>query len=423
MKNKFFRMLLVVIIVLVMSIPVMADSVDPKFDAHEAYSRLHFTDNEMDFNLALILGAAGNGGCEIGEAFYTASRIKEGDAVSWQDEWSKMAARVSARGDMSLAGGHTVSAREQYLRSSYYYRAALISMLPSDKLFLQTAAKSREMMKKAGQLMSPPLEYAEIPFENTTLPVYFRQADSSDAPCKTLIMIGGGETYAEDLVFYIMKQAHERGYNFMTVDLPGQGVLPIEGKVFRPDMEVPMSKVLDYALNRPEVDHSKLAMYGISGGGGFVPRAAMYDSRIKAVIMNSAVVDAGKLFAAMPVAAVTPEVMETWPDFKQNITRAIAWRWGVDMNNISGLVAANKEFTFDPRKVMCPALILVGEGEYSNNQEVRRQQKECLDNLPNLNKKLVVTPADEGASNHCITENRSVMAAVVLDWLDEVFEN
>ena len=87
-------------------------------------------------------------------------------------------------------------------------------------------------------------------------------------------MIGGGETFAEDLFFYIAPQAYERGYNFMTVDLPGQGLLPLEGKTFRPDMQVPLKAVVDYALGRPEVDPQRLAVYGYSGGGGFAPQAA-----------------------------------------------------------------------------------------------------------------------------------------------------
>jgi hypothetical protein len=35
----------------------------------------------------------------------------------------------------------------------------------------------------------------------------------------------------------------------------------------------------------------------------------------------------------------------------------------------------------------------------------------------------VVTPAEEGASNHCITENRSIMSQVVFDFFDEVFDS
>lgn len=398
----------------------MSASDENTFDCHEPYVQMHFADTEMDFAFALILGATMNHGCEIGEAFYTVNNIKEGDAASWQDEWIKTALRVETRGEQSLARGHVVSAREQFMRASYYYRAALISMMPDDPRFKKTALKSRSLLKKAGKLLDPPLEYFEIPFENTVLPGYFRKAGKGNAPRKTLIMIGGGETFAEDLVFYIASQAYDRGYNFLTVDLPGQGLLPLEGKFFRENVEVPMKAVVDYALSRPEVDPERLAMYGISGGGEFVPKSAMHDKRIKAIAMNSAVVDAHRLFASMPVATATEDVVKTWSTFKQNTVRAITWRWGVKMNNIPGLVAANKGFEFDPTKVLCPALALVGEGEYSDG-EVKRQQKECMEKLPNPKKKFVVTPANEGASNHCITENRSVMSQVVFDWLDEVF--
>lgn len=394
---------------------------EKKFDAHHAFTRLHFADQEMEFAFALILGATMNQGCEIGEAFYVASRIKEGDAASWQKEWIAMARRVEDRGKRSLGGGHLVSARGQFQRASYYYRAALISMMPDDPRFRQTAMKSRNLLKKAGSLFDPPLEYIEISFEGTVLPGYFRKAPAGRGPARTLIMLGGGETFAEDLVFYIARQAHERGYNFLTVDLPGQGLLPLEGKYFRADVEVPIKAVVDYALSRPEVDPKRLAAYGISGGGGFVPKAAMHDQRIKAIVMNSAVVDAHLLFAGMPVATATAEVVKTWSSFKRNTVECIAWRWGVDKDNIPGLVAANQDFLFDPAKVSCPALILVGAGEYTN-QEVKRQQQECLAKLPNPQKRFVVTPADEGASNHCITENRSVMSQVVFDWLDEVFK-
>jgi len=394
---------------------------EKEFDAHEAFARLHFEDQEMEFAFALILGATMNHGCEVGEAFYTAANITEGDAGSWQEEWIKMGKRVEARGEESLAAGHSASAREQFQRASYYYRAALISMLPDDLRFKTIAMKSRSLLKKAGQLFDPPLEYFEIPFEDTVLPGYFRKAPKGRKPARTLIMSGGGETFAEDLVFYIAPQAYERGYNFLTVDLPGQGLLPLEGKTFRPDMYVPVKAVVDYALSRPEVDPDKLAAYGISGGGGFVPQTAMHDDRLKAIVMNSAVVDAHPLFASMPVATATVDVVTTWSSFKQNTVKAITWRWGVDMDNIPGLVEANKGFEFDPAKVACPALILVGEGEY-RSEEVRRQQKEAIDKLPNPQKKFVVTPAGEGASNHCITENRSLMSQVVFDWLDTVFK-
>ena len=211
-------------------------SQEPKqvFDAHEAYVRYHFKDPDMDFTFgSLVLGATVNHGCEIGEAFRTAANIKDGDAASWQAEWAKTARLAAARGEQSLAGGHRVSARDQFQRASYYYRVALLAMLPADPRLKEYARESRSLLKKAGALFEPPLEYFEIPFEGTVLPGFFRKAAAGTKPVQTLIMIGGGETFAEDLFFYIAPQTYDRGYNFMTVDLPGQGLLPLEGKFFR----------------------------------------------------------------------------------------------------------------------------------------------------------------------------------------------
>lgn len=59
---------------------------DEQFDAHAVCTRIHFKDSEMDFALALILGATMNHGCEIGEVFYAVDNIKEGNASSWQQE-------------------------------------------------------------------------------------------------------------------------------------------------------------------------------------------------------------------------------------------------------------------------------------------------------------------------------------------------
>jgi hypothetical protein len=129
-------------------------------DPHAPHVSFHFQDKEMDFAFgSLILGATGNGGCEIGEAFATAARIKDGDASSWQAEWLKTAQMAEERGNTSLAGGHKVSARQQFLRASYAFRAALVSMLPDDPRLTDTARRSRTLILRAGQLMEPKLEY------------------------------------------------------------------------------------------------------------------------------------------------------------------------------------------------------------------------------------------------------------------------
>jgi len=67
------------------------------FDAHATAFSYFFDDGDMDFHFGnLVLGSTVNHGAEIGEAFYAASRIKDGDAAGWQDEWYKLARRVEA---------------------------------------------------------------------------------------------------------------------------------------------------------------------------------------------------------------------------------------------------------------------------------------------------------------------------------------
>jgi pimeloyl-ACP methyl ester carboxylesterase len=276
-----------------------------------------------------------------------------------------MAVRKEAR---AAAAGSAISARNELLKASYYYRAALMSMLPDENpKFPILAWKSRLCFQKAAKLFNPPIAYIEIPYKDpelpgaTVLPVYFMRVDNSGEKRKTLIMIGGGETFAEDLFFYIAPAAIERGYNFLTVDLPGQGMLPASGYFFKPNTEAPMKPVLDFACKHPDVDTSRLAVYGISNGGYFVPRTAVYDKRIKAVVVCSAIIDNYKMFKEMPFATATEEEIKNWPKFKHDVIAAVAWRFGTD---IKGQVEANKYFQLDPGKIYCPFLDLVASGEY-----------------------------------------------------------
>ena len=390
-----------------------------EYDAHRLYVKLHFDDVEMDFVLQWVLGSTVFGGCEIGEAFHTVGNIKNGDPKSWQEGWAKLARQVEQRGQWALSAGHRVSARESFLKASNYYRTAVVSVMPDDPNMKLWGDKCRQTFRQACKLFDPPIEVFEVPFEGTTLPGYFQKVDSSGKKRKTLVMIGGAETFVEELYFYIAPAAIKRGYNFLSADIPGQGMLPMEGQFYRADSDVPIKALLDYALARYEIDPERLAMYGISGGGYFVPKTAIVDSRIKACAVNSAVSDMEAQFANMPNAKATPEELKKWGKFKECTAGVVSWRFGLEPTDIKGLPKAAKGFTFDPRQVKCPMLIMCGEGEYAN-EEVKKQANQCLKMLPNPKKKLMITRVEQGASSHCIGGNRSLMSEVLFDWLDEV---
>lgn len=122
-----------------------------------------------------------------------------------------------------------------------------------------------------------------------------------------------------------------------------------------------------------------------------------------------------------PMATTTAERLETSTAFHGNKVKLVAWRWGVPMDDVPGLAAANKGFTFEPAKVKVPALSVIGEDEH-HNPETWRQQAVCMEELAIPTRSWLVTPLNEGAANHVLMENRRLMAQVVFDWLDDVFK-
>ncbi len=394
-----------------------------KMNYHRPYHRMYFAANDMDFVFQWMMGSAVHGGAGIGESFHTASLIRDGDPDSWGREWTALAERVRARAEGMARAGHTVSARETFLRAAIYYRVVLTSMLPTHPQFRPVTAAMRECFRAGSAMLEPPVGKFEVPFEGTVLPGYFQKAAAGDAPRPTLLMIGGAETFAEDLYFFIAPAAIKRGWNFATVDLPGQGDTPFQGLSFRSDTEVPMKPVVDALLARPDVDPRRLAAYGISAGGYFVPRAAAFEKRIRACIANSMLFDFYEQWDKSNIRRVKGvyKRIATWKaPFVMRMGQLMAWRWGVDMDRLYDLPEKNRAFVFDPARVECPALILIGEGEYQN-PVIRSQQERAMAALPDPRKKFVIGPIDEGAGAHCLGENVSLMSAFVFDWLEEIF--
>jgi alpha-beta hydrolase superfamily lysophospholipase len=279
-------------------------------------------------------------------------------------------------------------------------------------------------------LFDPPIDLIGIPFEDKQLPAYFFTPDVINRKRKTLIMIGGGDTFVEDLYYYICPAGLRRDYNILIVDLPGQGSLPFDGLPMRAAAEEPMKAVVDYILSRPEVDPSRLAAFGISGGGYLVPRAVTREKRIQACIACSVILDFHQHFARLTqiekIARLEGSMLfKIFLKVQQRKTAAAfrlidtyLWRWGVE--NVAGFMDVLRKFTFDPADITCPILIVVGESEYQWPWS-RYCQEHALERVNAERKIMVITPENEGAEGHAIGTNLSLISQVVFDWLDEVF--
>jgi dipeptidyl aminopeptidase/acylaminoacyl peptidase len=164
--------------------------------------------------------------------------------------------------DEALSKGHRVTARDRYLRAFANERAALFQLSPlkyPDR-YRKHRLSSQERFRKAISLFNQPVEVLEIPFKGKKIPGYFMKPDNSNAKRPTLITLGGGDSVCEDICLLFGLNDQDRGYNIISVDLPGMGSTALDGMLMTPRLEKAMSAVIDHILERPDVDPERLAV-------------------------------------------------------------------------------------------------------------------------------------------------------------------
>ena len=391
-----------------------------------------FQTGELDFQLMRSLGAASYGGGAPGEIFATRAAVAGDDPYAWRTEMAAMAKRVRQNGRDALGRGHRVSARDHFLRASMYFRAAEYFADPFGTEALPWGLASRDAFRSAAELMTDRIEPIEVPFEGKMLPGYFMAPAAGADRGKSIVILTGFDGTAEELYFETAAAALERRYNVFIAEGPGQvGCMRAHPELkFRPDYEKPIGAMLDAALARPEVAAERLAVYGISFGGYFTTRAGEHDPRIRALILNSPIID---LFAYMagfvpPQMANNPPPItladvdnipdEEFPRAAKLSFKSSCRRFGVD--SFAAWMARLKDFSAVSRlgEIRCPTLALVGAGE---GAEAMAQFERYAAAVSGSVTKRIFS-AEEGADMHCQMGNLPLSNAAVYDWLDEVFQ-
>ncbi len=377
-----------------------------------------FKDVHMDLNIVHLLWQQSGGGSDAAEIWAATSRMKKRDRDSWNREFKALGERIEAMARESLVGGHRVSARETFFRASSYFGTA--------------GCRDQQVrcFRAAGEMEDPPLEPVKIPFEGTHLPGYFAKAADGDEERKTLIVIGGGDTILEDLYFIAGPAGRARGYNVFVVEMPGQGATVRDGLVMRPDTEVPMKAIVDYALERPDVHPEKLAAMGLSWGGYMVPRAACFEKRLNAIVANSFIPDGHiwmteispfGLIARLEGTILFPLIKLLLGSSMMPRLESIQQKWGA--RNMKHFVELSRNFYLDPRLIECPTLLLDGETENTYSKGVEMLQQVAMEAISHTKKERITGPREVGADGHCLVANTNFMNRVTFDWLDGLFED
>ena len=389
-----------------------------------------FTSN-FDYQLvrAMCAGAYGDGGA-VGECFSTARRVVDGDIESWTVAWSDTAERVEAIAEDCVAAGHTVSAREAFLRASMYWNTAFFYLEHSDPRQLEMYTRHRSCFIQAAALFDVPIEPVSFPYENgKTLPGYFLRAAADGRPRPTVMILGGGDTTCEELFYWGGGAAAvRRGYNAFLWEGPGQvGAYALDPELtYRPDWEVPTRYAVDYVLSRGDVDAERLALTGHSFGGYFAPRAAAYEKRITAVIANSLSPELKPILMLM--ANLDPDVpygedLEDKADLSNPLTKMFATtfkdRCGMAGQSLAAFCDNLGTYSLAGLEdhITCPLLNMGGEGEGSRMVDAGREFYQKL-TCPKAER---IFRSAEGGEAHCQMNNPSLKHQVEFDWLAEIF--
>lgn len=419
------KSLLSILTFLILPLQTFATETPPNW-----YQNFLFKNDAFTFEFIRTLGYSCSGAADIGECVSTALKIEDGNIYQWRDEWLQTADRLHKLALRMEEQGATLSAQEALHRASNYYRTAGFFLdSPEDrKQSIEIWEKSVRCFEKS-IATSEEISKISIPYEETTLPGYFLKSRAKNAPL--LIVHTGFDGTKEELYFGVGIAAHQRGYHVLIFEGPGQGeVLRKQGIPFRYDWEKVVTPVVDYALTIPEVNPKKICLLGISMGGYLAARAAAFEPRLAACILNGGIYD----FSA-PLIKTLPEdvlkLLDQNPEqfniiIKEEMPKNISAYWFYNNGMWTFGVTSPAEFMNQLKrynlkeivqKIECPTLVLDSEADYF----LKGQPQEVYDKL-RAPKTLLKFSAETTAQAHCQMGALSISNEEVFAWLGKIVQ-
>jgi pimeloyl-ACP methyl ester carboxylesterase len=260
------------------------------------------------------------------------------------------------------------------------------------------------------------------------LPGYLFLVDDSGVARPTVVYTNGYDSTAEESWFAIAAAALERGYNVLAYDGPGQGaVIREHGLVFRPDWEAVLTPVLDYCEGRAEIDSHAIALFGYSMGSYLVARAAAFDHRPAALILDDGIFDFHQAYVKALPGWVMRRIRNGKDGLANRLMRVITAlrtqaRWG--LNNGVWTMGAASYADFIRRttdyslagladRITAPTLIMDAEEDL-----FLRGQPSVLAKAMTAPTTLARFTTAEGLGEHCHVASLTRAHQVIFDWLD-----
>ena len=219
-----------------------------------------------------------------------------GSIERWEDWCAAWSARAKLHEDLgreSLRDGHRLSAGEHLVRAAMYYHFAKF-------VFVQDPLQMRAAHRKAVDCYTDALPLMRPPGERVVIGPYagVLRKPNAGLRCPVLIMAPGLDSTKEELHAY-EEPFLARGIATLAIDGPGQGEAEYEVPICG-DYERAATTVVDWIEKRSELDAKRIAIWGVSLGGYYAPRAAAFEKRLRACIALSGPFDWAEIWDALP---------------------------------------------------------------------------------------------------------------------------
>jgi hypothetical protein len=207
-----------------------------------------------------------------------------------KDEWAAGFMRVADRyfnEAKSLEKSDPTKANADYIRAWRLYSFGRWP-IPASPGKQRSYEKALEAFLAHARFMDPPLEVVHIPFEGKEIIGYLRLPKNAKGPVPLVIAVNGLDSRKEDLT-ESFGAILPFGIGYLAVDGPGTGQNPIKVSETADRM---LSKVIDYAQSRPEIDKNRIAMHGVSWGAYWATKMAIVErARLRGCSAQSPPVD------------------------------------------------------------------------------------------------------------------------------------
>ena len=278
------------------------------------------------------------------------SRVKA--AKMFPKAWATTASEVESKARNLEERGLSLTARDLYRRAAQLYGRAQYGYFFDHPLKTHFHGKLVESYLKCMALNPSPIKGVQLKAEGQTVFAVFHATEKAQrTPAEktpAVILIPGMDMFKEDWHTTAQNYFLPRGIAALAIDGPGQGETLLHGyKVTPTNYAHTIRAAADWLQHQPEVDGSKIVVYGISMGSYWGTLAAASDERLKAVATQLG------CYGDMEVI-----FNQAQPNFKANFMYMSGY---TDEGKFDEEVAAKMHSRETAPKIRCPFLMAHGE--------------------------------------------------------------